>query len=257
MKHLRIFNSMEEFESAKPSMNTRFVVLEKGTPKIIYSNLPEISEDDIISYDYVDLGLPSGLKWATCNLGATSPCKFGLLYQFGRVDGYGYGYINHQFRSKLLNESETGSQYIPLTTSGKTYNAWDVLDPEDDAAYVASNGAMRMPTYDEYEELLGNTTNEWVSCSVMAEDHISHNVLGRLFTSKSDSSKKLFFPAAGYWNGDYFSNAGLNGGYWSSSVYDKIPKGIDFYFHSGVYKFMASYRYYGLSIRGVINNKPL
>ena len=251
MKNLRIFNSMEEFEAVKPSIDTPFVVLEKGTPKIIYSNLTEISEDDITGGDYVDLGLPSGLKWATCNVGATSPCDYGLLYQFGRVDGYAYGDVNHKFRG-----GDVGS-YTPNTTSGNQYFDGDVLSSADDAAYVASNGAMRMPTYDEYEELLGNTNNEWVSCSVMAEDHISHNVLGRLFTSKSDSSKKLFFPAAGYWNGDYFSNAGLNGGYWSSSVYDKITKGIDFYFHSGVYKFMANYRYYGLSIRGVINNKPL
>ena len=257
MKHLRIFNSMEEFKAAKPSMNTRFVVLEKGTKKVIYSNLKEITEDDIISYDYVDLGLPSGLKWATCNVGATSPCEYGLLYQFGRVDGYAYGDTNHQFRTASQNEADTGDPYTPATTSGKTYNAGDVLDPADDAAYVASSGTMRMPTYIEYQELILNTTNEWVSCRVMDGEHISHNVLGRLFTSKNDSSKKLFFPAAGFYDESYgyFSNAGTNGDYWSSSIYDNnVNRSVSVYFNLGGCNLNASKRYYGSSIRGVFNN---
>ena len=95
----------------------------------LVNELPEISEDDITSGDYVDLGLPSGLKWATCNLGATKSCEYGLLYQFGRVDGYAYDDENHQFRTMGENEEDTGSPYIPLTTSGKVYNAGEVLDP--------------------------------------------------------------------------------------------------------------------------------
>ena len=39
-------------------------------------------------FEYVDLGLPSGIMWATCNVGATKPEDVGLLFQFGRVDGY-------------------------------------------------------------------------------------------------------------------------------------------------------------------------
>ena len=248
---------MEEFESAKPSMNTRFVVLEKGTKKIIYSNLTEISEDDITGGDYVDLGLPSGLKWATCNVGATSPCEYGLLYQFGRVDGYAYGDTNNQFRITTQNKADTGSEYIPLTTSGKTYTTGQILDPADDAAYVASNGVMRMPTIEEYQELLDNTTNEWVSCNVMGGDHTSHNVMGRLFTSKTDSSKNLFLPAAGCFDGSIgsFSNAGSNGYYWSSSVNGSNSNfGRYLGFYSGDCYLHNSSRYYGFSIRGVFNN---
>ena len=96
MNNLKIFSSMEEFEAAKPSMDTPFVVLEKGTSKVIYSNLLEITEDDLPE-GVVDLGL--SVKWASCNIGASSPCESGLLFQFGRVDGYAYGDTNNQFRT--------------------------------------------------------------------------------------------------------------------------------------------------------------
>ena len=49
-------------------------------------------------FDYVDLGLPSGTMWATCNVGADKPEDEGLLFQFGRVDGYRFGDANHKFR---------------------------------------------------------------------------------------------------------------------------------------------------------------
>ena len=247
MKHLRIFNSMEEFEAVKSSIDTPFVVLEKGTPKVIYSNLIEISEDDITGGDYVDLGLPSGLKWATCNVGATSPCEYGLLYQFGRVDGYAYGDVNHQFRR---GEVDT---YTPNTTSGKKYFNYDVLGKEDDAAYVASNGAMRMPKQTEMQELLDNTTNEWVSCSVMGGEHTSHNVMGRLFTSKTDSSKKLFLPATGNFNGANrsFLNAGSASAYWCSSVHHTNTSGDVLLFNSSSCHLFYIQKYNGNPIRGI------
>ena len=50
MKHLRIFNSIEEFEAVKSSIDTPFVVLEEGTPKVIYSNIKEITEPEIPNY---------------------------------------------------------------------------------------------------------------------------------------------------------------------------------------------------------------
>ena len=225
----------------------------------LVNELPEITEDDITSGDYVDLGLPSGLKWATCNVGATKPCEYGLLYQFGRVDGYAYGDKNNQFRTTTQNKADTGSMLTPKTTSGKKYDIGNILNPEDDAAYVASNGDMRTPTYNEYQELLDNTTNEWVSCSVMGGDHTSHNVMGRLFTSKTDSSKKLFLPAAGCFgllNGTKgsFINSGSLGEYWSSSAHDSYSGcGWNFIFHQGEFYFHNEYKCYGNSVRGVRN----
>ena len=221
----------------------------------LVNELPGITEDDITKGDYVDLGLPSGLKWATCNLGATKPCEYGLLYQFGRVDGYAYGDTNNHFRTMEQNTADTGSQYIPATTSGKKYYDSNVLDPADDAAYVASNGAMRMPTKEEITELLENTTNQWTTCSVMGGDHTSHIVNGILFTSKTDSSKNLFFPAAGHFNGGNgsFGSSGSYGFYWSSSVYES-SNGSYLNFYSGLCYLHSSARYSGFSVRGVLNN---
>ena len=247
MNNLKIFASMEEFEAAKPSMDTPFVVLEKGTPKVIYSNLVEISEDELDTGEYIDLGLPSGLKWASCNIGANKPCESGLLFQFGRVDGYAYKDNNHQFSSGTST---------PTTTSGKTYKAGSVLDPADDAAYQATNGKAHMPTAADIDELLKGTTNEWCQCNVLDDTHTSHNVYGRLFTSKTNG-KKIFIPAAGCFNGS-FRDAGLgtgsNGYLWSSSVYSTSASLGDYLrFNSGsgnCYRSYA-YRYCGHSVRGV------
>ena len=106
---------------------------------IHYVEIPEISEEDLPK-GIVDLGL--SVKWSSCNIGASNPCESGLLFQFGRVDGYVYGDTNNKF---YLGES------VPPTTSGKTYTEGEVLDKKDDAAYFATNGKLRMPTVDEID----------------------------------------------------------------------------------------------------------
>ena len=74
-------------------------------------------------YKYVDLGLPSGTMWATCNVGADKPEDYGLLFQFGRVDGYKYGDENHKFKTNKQNlEDGSAREYIPITSSCKVYN---------------------------------------------------------------------------------------------------------------------------------------
>ena len=222
---------------------------------IHYVDVPEIQEEELPKVDVVDLGLPSGLKWASCNIGANSPCESGLLFQFGRVDGYAYGDTNNKFRTEQQNTADTGSKFIPLTTSGKTYDAGAVLDSADDAAYVATNGKLRMPTAEEIDELLANTTNQWCQCTVLGEDHTSHNIYGGLFTSKADTSKKILIPAAGAFDvrGDgSFNYFGSHCDVWSSSVHTgDIGSGYSLFFnHSNCYR--GNYiRCYGYSVRGV------
>ena len=111
-------------------------------------------------FEYVDLGLPSGTMWATYNVGADKPEDQGLLFQFGRVDGYKYGDKDNQFRTTKQNKQDTGDYHIPKTTSGKTYNDDEILDLEDDAAYVHMGGKWRMPTRDQIDELCRNTIHE-------------------------------------------------------------------------------------------------
>ena len=118
---------------------------------------------------------------------------------------------------------------------------------------------MRMPTQEECQELLDNTTKQWVSCSILGGDHSSHTVYGRLFTSKTDSSKTLFFPAAGRFMGysGSFKDSGSYGEYWSSSVHKSNGNinGRGLFFYETVNCGLTSTdRYNGFSIRGVRNN---
>ena len=199
-------------------------------------------------HEYVDLGLPSGTMWATCNVGADKPEDPGLLFQFGRVDGYAYDDENHQFRTMEQNSQDTGNEYIPKTTSGKTYNAGETLQTADDAAHVNMGGAWRMPTNGQLEELLNNTTHDVVTVN---------GVQGMLFTSTKPGyeGKQLFIPfMQGYWYNGSFSAAGSYAYMWSSQMH---PSDVD-----SAYRLYCDssgnanididfYRSYAFSVRGV------
>ena len=110
-------------------------------------------------YEYVDLGLPSGLKWAKCNIGAETETDYGDYFQWGETtpgtvfDWAHYKYCNGSFDTltKYCNKSSHG------TVDHKT-----TLDPEDDAATQIMGGDWRMPTASEYQTLYDETL--WVWC---------------------------------------------------------------------------------------------
>ena len=160
-------------------------------------------------FEYVDLGLPSGTMWATCNVGSFTPEDEELLFQFGCVDGYKYGDKNDQFRTNDQNKQDTGNKFIPLTASGKAYKTNEILDLSDDAAHINMGGKWRMPTYDELKELFNNTT--W-------ELETINEVQGMMFISNINN-KRLFVPFAGYWYNGNFSAAGSYANVWSSQVH--------------------------------------
>ena len=147
-------------------------------------------------------------KWATCNVGATKPEDSGLLFQFGRVDGYAYGSYN-EFKTKDQNIQDTGSKYIPLTTTGKIYKTNELLDLVDDAAHVHMGGKWRIPTKCQLKELLDNTTYDVVTIN---------GVQGMMFTSYINS-KQLFIPFAGCWYNGVFIAVGSRAYMWSSQVH--------------------------------------
>ena len=146
-------------------------------------------------FEYVDLGLHSGTMWATCNVGADKPEDYGLLFQFGRVDGYKYGDANHKFRT---NKQDTD----------KTYYKGETLDLEDDAAHFNMGGKWRMPTKYKFEELLDNTIHEFKTLN---------EVEGMIFTSKINNNK-LFIPFGGCFYDGSFNLAKLYACIWSSQV---------------------------------------
>ena len=194
-------------------------------------------------FGYVDLGLPSGTMWATCNVGADKPEDQGLLFQFGRVDGYKYGDKNHKFRTNDQNFQDIRNEFIPKTASGKTYKENEILDLADDAAHVNMGGAWRMPTYNELKELVDNTT---------CKDETINGVKGMLFTSNINN-KRLFIPFAGYWYNDNFEAAWSNAYAWSSQVLSSyVDSAYIIYCDSIDDAYISSdYRFYAFPVRGV------
>lgn len=196
-------------------------------------------------FDYVDLGLPSGTLWATCNVGASKPSDAGLYFQWGDTQGYtkeqigifdeqkefALDFVDYKFGKNFKN-------FTKYTTTSAT------LDLEDDTAHIHMGGDWHMPTPTQIQELIDNTTNTWT-----AQDGVN----GRLFTSKSDSSRSIFVPAAGcaYYGSVYFS--GSYGSVWSSvldTVYVGYGQGL--YFDSSSACLGYYYRCNGCSVRGVI-----
>ena len=197
-------------------------------------------------FDYIDLGLPSGTLWATCNVGATKPTEYGLYFQWGDTVGYtadqvGTGEGQKKFASDE-NDYKWGvsPNFTKYTTNGET------LELEDDAAHANMGGNWHMPSPRQCKELIDNTTSTWETID---------GIKGRLFTSKSDPSKSIFFPAAGVaWVGSV-RNSGGHGYVWSSVLdTDNVDGGQYLDFLSGFVYLLSSYRYVGLSVRGVVGN---
>ena len=190
---------------------------------------------------YVDLGLPSGTLWATCNLGASSPEEYGDYFAWGETepkttyDWSTYKYCN--------GSPETMTKYCTKSSYG-TVDDKTVLEPSDDAATANWGSEWQMPSEEQCYELYNSsyTTTTWTTLN---------GKYGRKITSKSNGNS-IFLPAAG-WRNDTFLNAvGYNGLYWSRSL-DAGNSGsadcLDFVSSDiGTY---YDYRYVGRSVRPV------
>ena len=197
------------------------------------------------SYDYVDLELPSGTLWATCNVGASKPSESGLYFQWGDTSGYteeqiGIGDGKKKF---ALDWSDYKWGVAPNFTKYKTYGT--IIELEGDAAHVNMGGDWHMPTPKQIQELIDNTTTDWTT-----QDGIN----GKSFTSKSDSSKSIFIPATGIaWEGSVYGS-GEGGFIWSSTLNNGgIGNGqVLACCSDSVSLFSYVGRFDGLPIRGVI-----
>ena len=194
--------------------------------------------------EWVDLGLPSGLLWAECNLGATKPEEYGDYYAWGETStkevytGETYKYctaVDEEGWVKTLSKYNTDSEY-------GTPDNLTTLQPSDDVATQKLGNGARMPTETEWCELLANTNSEWTS---------ENGVYGRKLTASN--GKSLFFPAAGGRYGSELLYAGEHGFYWSSSLLADYPDDAwGFYFNSGNQDVgSGGYRHYGNSVRAV------
>ena len=194
---------------------------------------------------YVDLGLPSGLLWATCNVGADSPEEYGDYFAWGETQPKDiYNWSTYQYCN---GSSSTLTKYCNNSSYG--YNGFTdnltTLLPEDDAATANWGNDWRMPTKEEWQELYNNTTVTWTQ---------QNGVNGRLFTASNGNN--LFLPAAGYRYDSSLYYAGSYGGYWSSSLHADIPYGArGFYLGSGNYSMYGYSRSYGFTVRPVCSSR--
>ena len=191
--------------------------------------------------DWVDLGLPSGLLWATCNLGATKPEKYGDYYAWGETQPKTtYGWDTYKY---CKGSRQSLAKYCSISSYG--YNGFTdnltTLQPVDDAATTKLGNGARMPTKADWQELIDNTTSEWTTMN---------GVEGRKFTAAN--GKSLFLPAAGSrWDGS-LDDAGSYGLYWSSSLSADYPSyAWGCYFRSGGVGMYDDDRYSGRTVRAV------
>ena len=195
-------------------------------------------------FEYVDLCLPSGTKWATCNVGADSEIDCGLYFAWGETVGYSGITDTKKFGWRDYKFSKCGSNKFIK------YNGTDrkkVLDLKDDAAHIHMGGKWHMPTDEQIRELIKNTENIWVT------DYNNSGANGRLFTSKIND-EKLFFPACGLRFAEGYYGLNKSGHFWSSSVDNYCSDcGRDLWFGTVSISTGRGNRTCGLCVRGVFN----
>lgn len=190
----------------------------------------------------VDLGL--SVKWAECNLGASAPEEYGDYYAWGETETKEvYSWVSYKFRTSGENWDNVKFSKYNTNESYGTVDNKTVLDPEDDVAHVKLGGSWRLPTDQEWTELRTQCTWTWTT---------ENGVNGRRVTGPNGNS--IFLPAAGGRGGTGLSGVGSLGSYWSSSLSSGYPIGAWYvYFYSDdVYRGDYGSRYYGLSVRPVL-----
>lgn len=195
-------------------------------------------------HEYVDLGLPSGLRWATCNIGATAPEEYGFYYAWGETGTKGV----YNESSYLWFDQGQGI-YTKYTWEGNVI----VLESADDAATINWGGNWRMPTRDEFAELQSNCNWSWTT---------QNNINGWIV--KGSNGNSIFLPATGAYYGNGVSYVNEFGHYWSSSlskVHYSYEDEQNEYAHSlgfdeNSFGCGFSTRFYGQSVRPVYSGKP-
>lgn len=226
-----------------------FVYYNDGTPTqaLAVNKVDGISPQPCLygvanGHTWVDLGLPSGLRWATMNVGATFAMDRGEYFAWGETETKEtYTWDNYKHGSNENSLTKYNTDYWCGTVDNLT-----TLEPEDDVASVKWGGKWRMPTADEWEELFYNC--EWT------RDRSIECFVGR---SKSNGST-IYIPLAGFYNENGLRDTDYLGDYWSSSLY--VPSYLVSKMHvfsvgedDLMYHTDGCRRNYGLPVRPVLD----
>ena len=186
-------------------------------------------------YEYVDLGLPSELKWAICNVGATSPEQPGMYFAWGETKGYTNDDIDSNVRS--FNVSEYTGNSASLIS--------DDLIGKYDAAHIYMKGSWRTPINKDFTELIKNTYKTWI------DDYNKTGVSGLLLTSKTNGNS-IFFPASGFCYNSLIGRMGSGGFYWTASIDSHIDSWYMYLGQNNQFV-LSDARYCGFTLRGVFD----
>lgn len=241
MKFIKLFEEQTAFDEVKSTLNRPNVSLIKTNRKV-YS-LTEDGGVNANGYSYVDLGLPSRLKWAKYNVGATSETAYGDYFMWGSTTpntNTTCDWTNAPFNNHSSDYNET---YFNSVKNNVCPNG--ILAKEYDAARANMGGNWRMPTKAEIQELIENTTNKWFA------NYNGTGVSGRQFTGSNGTS--IFIPASGYRSGSSFTDQGNDGNVWSSSLDTSNPDfAWNFNGDSVSADAVSNLRYNGFTVRGVL-----
>lgn len=247
MKYFKIFPTHSQYEEY---INHSGVIL----PNVSLCELEnEIHINaNAMEHDYVEI---AGIKWATMNIGATAVTDYGKYFQWGDIQGYTSGQVGSGEGKKYFGWTDYKYNDGTEAPSGDNMIKYNLVDGKntldlsiDDGVHAAWGGAWRMPTKAEFEALGAATNSAWTT------DYQGTGVAGVIVTDKTDSSKVLFFPAAGYAYNGSMVRVGILGQYWSSSLYSiNVIYGFYLGFDSSTVIQYYHDRRYGFSLRGVVD----
>lgn len=195
-------------------------------------------------HDYIDLGLPSGTLWATCNVGAATMYNYGDYFAWGEIHPKGsYNWSTYLYCNGAEDQLTKYCFDSIFGYDGYTDNL-TTLQPEDDAATANWGAGWRMPTQEEWQELFTNTVGSGM---------IINGVDGWLFTASNGNG--LFLPFAGYRSYGTHFKAGSSSYSWTSTLHNDNPgyawPAISHPSESYLY---TMFRYYGLTVRPVCSS---
>jgi hypothetical protein len=188
----------------------------------------------------IDLGLPSGTKWACCNVGADKPEASGGYYSWGETEEKSvYKEMTYQY---CTGEDTDGDGFYDSNISYLSLGN-DIANTDYDVAHVKWGSSWVMPSHDQQMELISSCTNTWTSIN---------GVSGRELTGPNGCT--IFFPAAGFAYCDEVYHYGSDGNYWSSTQ-NPMFSYFTYYLQFASYNVSwGSYNHnYGLSVRPVIS----
>ena len=253
MKYLKLFKTEKDrtdFETNE-GIITPSIHFTRETKGLNYYPVQFTEDNTHNGYEYVDLGLPSGLKWAKCNVGAEKESDYGLYFSWGETVGYSSDDVRNGV--KAFNEEDYKFNEGEWQCDGSSMTKYNLNDslttllPEDDAASVNMGGSWHMPSKEQCEELINPsyTTTTWTT---------KNGINGRLITSKTNNNT-LFLPASGFCSWGSVRNVGSNSYCWSSSSAPELPGGNAWYlgFGSGYNDVNLNYRFSGNTVRGVMD----